>query len=389
MQTKINTDSTNAVQTRLMPLILEEKIKQLNQQERPINYINFKYKDIVIFDFDYLINRKTTALPAAISYYSKGEAKCLNGLLARNWDKKKSVFTSIKPQELYCCRHFAIGYAINAFKPKEIIDLEQLKKNSFFQSHQDDNTKKKIDNLTNCDSGAFALQYFAFTESLAKITAEDLDKIVKIIMSDKSITTAEAQKLCNMLNKNLPASFDELAQNFAFIRDLHLANAVVNAAILMQKPIKGGVGKLGFYSYYLQDSELNKKLSYRASDNYSFSMNSFPRLLSSLGAAIYLEPQDITYAYIWKTANHAMSLKIVKKGIDIKIQFYDPGKDTSRVKNIWVASPIDLENITMDELIDKESRIFNKIELDSLDSEDLHTSCLVSANFTSDEKIVT
>jgi hypothetical protein len=399
-----------------------QKIGQLEQQHRKYKCVAYAIMPVKISSYSCLYHtyavsfylpqntsainqKKILALaPQGISYFSKGEPLCLSKRLSSKGVEYSLLYLAILsvaceyiprviseyliPKDLFNCRHFALGFALDVFKPKDINSIDKLKSNKFFQETPDSN-RKNLDVLATNTYPIITYYSNTIDIKLKNINENQIKAIIELLHTVGSISSEYIQKIERLLRENLDPQTKKLKTVSMELATEIRNNMLLGTMILTVNPWNGSIGlsatdkaKMADIYQHIYSSSVVE--STRFLNCYSISSDNFASRLARICHKLQKSGLQ-TINYLWLTENHVMVFKINNIGNSFKISFYDPGVDTSRVANILVNSLEDILSLNINAFIKEENQIVCKIKQDTIKNNLLHSSFLIPVNLTDDE----
>jgi hypothetical protein len=398
-----------------------QKIEQLEQQHRTYNFVAYVVTPVKISTYSCLyhtygvpfylpqntsaINQKKILVlaPKGISYFSKGKSLCLGQKLSSQGKEYSHLYLAILfiaskyiprviseyliPKDLFNCRHFALGFALDAFKLKDINSIDKLKSNPFFQK----TPISKGKNLDVLATKAYPIiTYYSNTTlmSLRFINENQIEAIVELLHTINGISPEYIQKIERLLRENLDPQTKNLKTVSMELATEIKNNMLLGTMILTFNPWNGSIdvsantfGIANIYQYFHGASAVERA---RFLNCYSVSIDNFTSRLAHICWKLHKSEQQ-TINYLWLTENHAMAFKIKNIGKSFKISFYDPGVDTSRVMNILVDSLDAILKLNINDFMEEQHQKNYNIKKDTTKNKLLHSSFFIPVNLTDDE----
>ena len=399
-----------------------QNIGQLEQQSRKYKFVAYAVIPVKISSYSYLyhtygvsfylpqntsaINQKKilVLVPKGISYFSKGEPLCLSKRLSSKGVEYSLLYLAIlsvaceyiprviseylTPKDLFNCRHFALGFALDVFKPKDINSIDKLKSNKFFQETPDSN-RKNLNVFATNTYPIIACYFNTVAIKLRSLNENQIKAIIELLHTVGSISPEDIQKTEQILQENLDPQTKKLTKVSSELVQEVIQSQLLRAMILTVNPWNGSIGLSAIEAAevaksYQQIYSSSAIESTRILNCYSISSDNFASRLEYICNKLQKTEQQ-TINYLWLTGNHVMVFKINSIGKSFKISFYDPGVDTSRVANILVNSLEDILSLNINAFIKEENQIVCKIKQDTIKNNLLHSSFLIPVNLTDDE----
>ena len=399
-----------------------KKADELVTQDREYEVISLKVKPIDLKSYTYLphtykmsfcvpdgtasIGQKKILVlePSAISYCSKGNVSCLSFRLSLDGIEyslldialsklakeylPKFISDYLQPNDLLTCRHFALGFALSAFKPKDISTIDQLKNTIFFQKTSDA-TPKNLSIIAKNEYPLMRLYFNILTTQLFSITEENITAIIDLFKTISNIDSKNIQKIEKLLQESLDQETKIIKKPTNNLVKEILNNGILRIAILSVKNWNGGIllspqEKIKKIEYYQQLYQASSAESKRILDCYSVSNYNFPAVLAEICCKLK-KSSNQEVSYVWATSNHLMAFKIRKIKDSFKIMFYNPGVSTSTVKVIVINSINEITKLKIDDFLCEQIQTASTIKLESSKSNMLHSSFFMPINLTADE----